>query len=78
MRKIIITLALGSVISCSGGGWSSAQKDYYVDICSSGGYVSEAYCKCTLKKIINGGYSPEDNIPSSAIERYAQQCAYLL
>ena len=78
MRKIIITLALGSVISCSGSGWSSAQKEYYVDICSSGGYVSEAYCKCTLKKIISDGYTPEDNVPYSAMERYAQQCLYLL
>ena len=78
MRKIIITLALGSVISCSGGGWSNTQKDYFVDICRGGGSVSESYCKCVLKKIISGGYAPEDNIPSSAIERYSQQCAYLL
>ena len=78
MRKIIITLALGSVISCGGGGWSSDQKDYFVDVCSGGGSVSESYCKCVLKKIISAGYTPEDNVPSSAIERYAQQCAYLL
>ena len=78
MRKIIITLALCSVISCSGGGWSSDQKDYFVDVCSGGGSVSESYCKCVLKKIISAGYTPEDNVPSSAIERYAQQCAYLL
>ena len=78
MRKIIITLALGSVISCRGGGWSSEQKDYFVDVCSGGGSVSESYCKCVLKKIISAGYTPEDNVPSSAIERYAQQCAYLL
>ena len=78
MRKIIITLALGFVISCGGGGWSSDQKDYFVDVCSGGGSVSESYCKCVLKKIISAGYTPEDNVPSSAIERYAQQCAYLL
>ena len=50
MKKIIITLALGSVISCSGGGWSSAQKDYYVDICKN---TTLNIIQQTLKKVLN-------------------------
>lgn len=63
MKKItILSIAVASLflISCGGGGWSSAEKDAYMDGCTSGGLVADSYCQCTLDYLESSFPDPED------------------
>ena len=63
MKKItILSISVISLflVSCGGGGWSSEDRSAYMDGCTSGGFVANSYCQCTLDYLESEFPSPDD------------------